>query len=128
MTIVAIIGAGEAGSQLARTAISTGYEVVLANSRRPQTLASLIAGLGPAARAAHAAEAAAAGDFVVIAAPLTVFSGMPAEALAGKIVLDTNNYFVWRDGHIPSSIPARRRNTNCARNSSRPPRWRKPSP
>ncbi|WP_234545142.1 NADPH-dependent F420 reductase [Streptomyces shenzhenensis] len=26
---------------------------------------------------------------------------MPAEALAGKIVLDTNNYFVWRDGHIP---------------------------
>jgi hypothetical protein len=36
-----------------------------------------------------------------VAVPLKVVNDMPAEELAGKIVLDTNNYMVWRDGHIP---------------------------
>jgi predicted dinucleotide-binding enzyme len=35
MTVIGIIGAGEAGSQLARAAIANGYEVVIANSRGP---------------------------------------------------------------------------------------------
>lgn len=100
-TVIGIIGAGEVGSQIARVAIANGYEVVLANSRGPATLQGLIAELGPSAHAATAAEAAAAGDFAIIAAPLKMTNGMPVEELAGKIVLDTNNYMVWRDGHIP---------------------------
>ncbi|MDA0634573.1 NAD(P)-binding domain-containing protein [Nonomuraea sp. MCN248] len=101
MTVIGIIGAGEVGSQIARAAIANGYEVVIANSRGPETLRDLVAELGPSARAATAAEAAAAGDFAVVAVPLKVVNDMPAEELAGKIVLDTNNYMVWRDGHIP---------------------------
>ncbi len=100
MTTIGIIGAGEIGSQLARAAIAHGYHVVIANSRGPETLQPLIRELGPAARAATAAEAAQAGDFVVIAVPLKLINNMPAAELAGKIVLDTNNYMIWRDGHF----------------------------
>ena len=101
MTTIGIIGAGEVGSQIARAAIASGYDVVIANSRGPQTLTDLIAELGSSARAATAADAAAAGDFAVVAVPLKVVNDMPAEELADKVVLDTNNYMVWRDGHIP---------------------------
>ncbi|MGX1175532.1 NADPH-dependent F420 reductase [Pseudomonas sp. R151218B TE3479] len=101
MTTIGIIGAGEVGSHIARAAIANGYEVVIANSRGPETLRGLVEALGPSARAATAAGAAAAGDFVIVAVPLKVDNDMPVEALAGKVVLDTNNYMVWRDGHIP---------------------------
>ncbi len=101
MTTIGIIGAGEVGSQLARAAVAAGYAVVIANSRGPHTLTDLVAELGPSARAAYAAEAAAAGDFAIVAVPLKVVNDMPVEELAGKIVLDTNNYMVWRDGNIP---------------------------
>lgn len=99
MTTIGIIGAGEVGSAVARAAIAHGYEVVIANSRGPQTLKALVDELGSAARAATSAEAAAAGDFVVVAVPLKLVNNMPVQALAGKIVLDTNNYMIWRDGH-----------------------------
>ncbi|MCZ7472966.1 NADPH-dependent F420 reductase [Micromonospora sp. WMMC273] len=101
MTTIGIIGAGEVGGQLARAAVAAGYTVVIANSRGPHTLTDLVAELGPSARAAYAAEAAAAGDFAIVAVPLKVVNDMPVEELAGKVVLDTNNYMVWRDGNIP---------------------------
>lgn len=99
MATIGIIGAGEVGSNLARAVIAAGYHVVIANSRGPETLRPLIEDLGPSARAATAAEAADAGQFVVIAVPLRPFNDMPVGELAGKIVIDTNNYMPWRDGH-----------------------------
>lgn len=78
-----------------------GYDVVISNSRGPETLADLVAELGPKARAATAAEAAAAGDFAVVTVPLKNHKDIPVEPLAGKIVIDTNNYYWERDGRIP---------------------------
>jgi predicted dinucleotide-binding enzyme len=101
VTTIGIIGAGEVGSNIARAAIASGYTVVIANSRGPETLAELVNQLGPAARAATAVEAAEVGDFVVIAVPLKLVNDMPVEALAGKVVIDTNNYMPWRDGNYP---------------------------
>ena len=100
MTTIGIIGAGNIGSQIARQALKTGYDIVISNSRGPETLTSLIANLGDHARAATAAEAGAAGDVVVVTVPLTSLPDIPAEPLAGKIVIDTNNYYWERDGHI----------------------------
>ncbi|GAA1490840.1 NADPH-dependent F420 reductase [Brachybacterium sacelli] len=100
MTTLGIIGAGNIGSQVARAAITAGYDVVIANSRGPETLADLVAELGPRARAATAAEAGQAGDVVVVTVPLHALTAIPVEPLAGKIVLDTNNYYFERDGHI----------------------------
>ena len=102
MTTIGIIGAGNIGSQVARAAIAVGYDVVISNSRGPETLADLVDELGPKARAATAAEAAAAGDFAVVTVPFKNIYDVPAEPLAGKIVIDTNNYYFERDGRIPT--------------------------
>ena len=69
MTTIGIIGAGHIGSQVARAAIANGYEVVIANSRGPETLAGLVEELGPKARAATAIEAAEAADVAVVTVP-----------------------------------------------------------
>lgn len=101
MTTIGIIGAGEVGTAIAKAAIRLGYDVVIANSRGPDTLKKLVEQLGPSARAGTAAETAAAGDFAVIAVPLKLVNSMPVEELTGKIVIDTNNYMIWRDGNYP---------------------------
>lgn len=101
MKTIGLIGAGHIGSQLARLAVKHGYQVMLSNSRGPESLATLIAELGPNARAATVAEAASAGDLVVVTIPLKAIKSVPVEPLAGKIVIDTNNYYPERDGHIP---------------------------
>jgi predicted dinucleotide-binding enzyme len=100
MTTIGIIGAGHIGSQVARAAITAGYDVVISNSRGPETLADLVEELGPRARAATATEAAAAGDFAVVTVPLKNYTRVPVAELAGKVVIDTNNYYFERDGHI----------------------------
>src|SRR5215204_923758 len=101
MTTIGLIGAGHIGAQVARLAIASGYDVVISNSRGPDTLTGLIAELGPRARAATPVEAGRAGDIVVVSVPLKNYRSVPVEPLAGKIVIDTNNYYPERDGHIP---------------------------
>ncbi|MGN6326564.1 NADPH-dependent F420 reductase [Pseudolysinimonas sp.] len=100
MTTYGIIGAGNIGSAVAEAVIKLGHDVVIANSRGPETLADLIAKLGPKARAATAQEAAEAAEVAVVTVPLKAIDQVPVEPLAGKIVLDTNNYYFERDGHI----------------------------
>jgi len=101
VTTIGIIGAGNIGSQIARLAVENDYNVVISNSRGPETLSALIAELGPKARAATAVEAAKVGDIVVVTVPLKNYRKVPVEPLAGKIVIDTDNYYPERDGHIP---------------------------
>ncbi|MCU6482312.1 putative dinucleotide-binding enzyme [Arthrobacter silviterrae] len=100
MTTMGIIGAGHIGSQIARKAVQLGYDVVISNSRGPETLAELVAELGGKARAATAAEAAAAADFAVVTVPFGHYLDIPAQPLSGKVVIDTNNYYWERDGHV----------------------------
>jgi hypothetical protein len=98
---IGLIGAGHIGGQLARLAVQHGYDVVVSNSRGPETLKDLVRELGPRARAGTVAQAAEAGDIVIVTIPLKSIGDVPATPLAGKIVMDTNNYYPQRDGHIP---------------------------
>ncbi len=100
MTTVGIIGAGHIGSTLAKGLVDRGYDVVISNSRGPETLAALVEELGPKARAATAEEAAAAGDWAIVTVPLKALDAVPVAPLAGKLVVDTNNYYWERDGRI----------------------------
>ncbi|MFI7605087.1 NADPH-dependent F420 reductase [Micromonospora sp. NPDC049366] len=100
MTTVGFIGSGHIGGTVARLAVAAGYDVVLSNSRGPETLQDLVTELGPRARAATPQEAAGAGDLVVVSVPLKAYRDVPVEPLAGKVVLDTNNYYPQRDGAI----------------------------
>lgn len=100
MTTIGLIGAGLIGSTVARLAITAGHDVIISNSRGPQSLRALVAALGDQARAATPAEAAAEGDIVVVSIPLREFRSIPVEPLRGKVVIDTNNYYPDRDGRI----------------------------
>ena len=101
MTTIGLIGAGHIGSQLARLAVANGHDVVISNSRGPETLADLVAELGPHARAATTAEVVEGAEIAVVTIPLRAIGTVPVEPLAGKIVIDTNNYYPGRDGQIP---------------------------
>jgi predicted dinucleotide-binding enzyme len=101
MTTIGLIGSGNIGSTVARLAVDAGHQVVLSNSRGPGTLADLVAGLGPSARAATSGQAAAAGDIVVVTVPVRAYPGLPAVRLDGKVVIDTCNYYPQRDGQVP---------------------------
>lgn len=100
MTTIGFIGSGNIGGTVARLAVAAGYDVVVSNSRGPESLKDLTEELGPKARAATATEAAAAGDIVVVSVPFKAFKQLPVGELAGKVVLDTNNYYPQRDGNF----------------------------
>jgi len=102
MTTIGLIGSGHIGSTVARLAVGAGHDVVLSNSRGPETLQDLVAELGQHARAATAEEAAEAGDLVVVTVPLRAVDRVPATPLAGKVVIDTCNYYPQRDGQVPA--------------------------
>lgn len=101
MSTIGLIGSGLIGGTVARLAVAAGHDVVLSNRRGPDTLADLVAELGPHARAATPAEAAEAGDIVVVTIPFHAYRQVPVEPLRGKPVIDTNNYYPQRDGQIP---------------------------
>ena len=98
---IGIIGSGNIGGTLARLWAGAGHEVVLANSRGPESLAGLVAEIGPGATAATPAGAAEAGEVVVVAIPFVRYSDLPAAELAGKVVVDATNYYAGRDGAFP---------------------------
>ncbi|GAB4209512.1 MAG: NAD(P)-binding domain-containing protein [Roseiflexaceae bacterium] len=97
---IGIIGSGNIGATLARLFVHVGHEVAISNSRGPESLAPLVAELGSSARAATVEEAAAFGEVVVEAIPFGRYRDLPAEALAGKILVTASNYYPQRDGAI----------------------------
>ena len=94
---VGIIGAGHAGQAFARVAQRAGHEVVIANSRGPQSLAAVVEALGTGVSAGTAGEAAASA-MVVIAVPwASVPEAVASLAWDGNIVVDQTNAFVFPD-------------------------------
>lgn len=101
MTTAGFIGSGRIGSTVARLAVAAGHQVVLSNSRGPQTLGDLVSELGSLARAATAAEAASGADLVLVSIPVKAYPDVAGAALAGKVVMDTGNYSpARRDGQL----------------------------
>ncbi|MFS2158830.1 NADPH-dependent F420 reductase [Pseudomonas sp. Pseusp122] len=96
---VGIIGAGFIGRAVAQLLLAAGHEAMLSNSRGPQTLTSVAAGL-QGSQIGTVEQAASFGEVVLVAIPFTHYRDLPASLLAGKIVLDANNYYPDRDGHI----------------------------
>jgi len=100
MTTVGFIGSGMIGGTVARLSLAAGHDVVLSNSRGPETLKDLVSELGPMARAATVEAVAEAGEIVVVAIPLRAYRSLPAFPLVSKVVLDADNYYPQRDGQI----------------------------
>lgn len=97
---IGIIGAGAMAQGITLHAIKAGYEVMLSNSRGPQSLSAQSKHFSCVVGTVE--EAIAFGDIVIIAIPLFKYQTLPQSALSGKIVLDLLNYFPQRDGNIPA--------------------------
>jgi 8-hydroxy-5-deazaflavin:NADPH oxidoreductase len=97
---IGIIGAGHIGGTLTRLFVGAGHEVAVSNSRGPETLAGLVEELGGRVQARTAADAARFGDVVVVSVPFGRYRELPTEAVLGKVVIDTTNYYPQRDGHF----------------------------
>jgi predicted dinucleotide-binding enzyme len=111
---IGIIGTGKIGGALARHWASAGYDVFV-SSRHPEELQSLVAQIGPHARAGTPREAAAFGTVILVSVP---YSAMPQigedlrAELAGKVILDTSNPVTARDGDM--AIEAQKKGAGIA--------------
>ncbi len=91
---IGIIGAGNIGRTVAAHLLKAGYEVVLSNSRNPETLADTIETLGAGAVAATTKEAASA-DIVLLALPWAQLSSLKKLTdWNDKTVIDATNHFI----------------------------------
>jgi predicted dinucleotide-binding enzyme len=95
---IGIIGAGFIARAVAAVATRHGHDVMVSNTRGPDTLFSLVGSIGCTAGTPE--QAAAFGDIALVAIPLKAYQAVPVAQLEGKIVLDANNYYPERDGHI----------------------------
>ena len=90
---IGFLGAGRMAQTLARLFLRAGHDVVLTNSRGPESLADVIANLGAGASAARASELASRAEVIVLAVP---WAHVP-DALhslgdvTGRIIIDTTN-------------------------------------
>lgn len=100
MTTLSIIGSGSIGTAVARLAVAANIQVIMANSRGPESLKELIEGLGPLATADTVETAVAAGDIVLLSVPLTAITSISPMPFIAKTVLDTTNYYPFRDGRV----------------------------
>lgn len=96
---IGFIGAGLQSRGIAHLALAAGQKVRMANARGPGSLREVLAQL-PGAQAATVEEVCAFAELVVIAVPLPAIASLPPAWLAGKLIVDANNYYPDRDGVI----------------------------
>lgn len=101
---LSVIGAGKFGTVVARAAVEAGYDVAIASSRPPEDIALIIDGLVPGARPVTVADAVEHSDLVVLAVPSYRFRELPPETFAGKVLIDTINYWAETDGIVPDFV------------------------
>ena len=97
---IGFVGAGMIGHALAVRLATAGHEVMLSNSRGPDTLAEVVGSIQGTVRAGTVAQAARFGEVVFVAIPVGAIRSLPPEPFARKLVVDANNYYPEQGGHV----------------------------
>jgi predicted dinucleotide-binding enzyme len=97
---IGILGAGKAGTSIARAALAAGDEVRIASSGDPARIALIVEVLVPGAVATTSDDAVRDADIVVLAVPMHKFHDVDAALLADKVVIDVMNYWEPIDGRV----------------------------
>ncbi|MEK1942300.1 MAG: NAD(P)-binding domain-containing protein [Pseudomonas sp.] len=98
---IGVIGAGNIGATLAKKLAASGHEVKLANSKGPDSIRELASDAG--ATAASKEEAVRGVEAIVVSIPfarLPELASLLAQVPADVVVIDTSNYYPFRDEEI----------------------------
>jgi 8-hydroxy-5-deazaflavin:NADPH oxidoreductase len=93
-----IVGAGKAGTAIARAAVAGGYDVAISGSGSAERLELIVEVLAPGARALTTDEVVRHAGLIVLAIPIHRFRGLRRDLFAGKILVDAMNYWDEIDG------------------------------
>jgi len=112
---IGVVGAGRIGGLIGTLWSRAGHEVLF-SSRHPESLAGLVEAAGNSARSGTPDEAISFGDAILLSIPfgeLPEFGRTKQEALSQKIVLETGNPNLKRDGAIADSVLTSARGTGA---------------
>jgi predicted dinucleotide-binding enzyme len=93
-----IVGAGKAGTAIARAAVAGGYDVAISGSGPAERIELIVEVLAPGARALSTDEVVRYAGLIVLAIPMHRFRGLRRDLFAGKILVDAMNYWDEIDG------------------------------
>jgi predicted dinucleotide-binding enzyme len=93
-----IVGAGKAGTAIARAAVAGGYDVAISGSGSAERIELIVGVLAPGARALSTEEVVSYAGLIVLAIPLHRFRELRRDLFAGKILVDAMNYWDEIDG------------------------------
>jgi predicted dinucleotide-binding enzyme len=93
-----IVGAGKAGTAIARAAVAGGYDVAISGSGPAERIDLVIEVLAPGARALSTDEVVSSAEIIVLAIPMHRFRELRRDRFAGKILVDAMNYWEEIDG------------------------------
>jgi 8-hydroxy-5-deazaflavin:NADPH oxidoreductase len=93
-----IVGAGKAGTAIARAAVAGGYDVAISGSGSAERIELIVEVLAPGARALTTDEVVRNAGLIVLAIPIHRFRGLRRDLFAGKILVDAMNYWDEIDG------------------------------
>ena len=113
---IGVVGSGSIGGTLAPLLAAAGHQVVVANTRGPESLRDLAA--TPGVEAGTIADAAAAGELVVLAIPFGAYDALAPDLFDGRVVVDAGT-----TARTPSSTGTRWGRASCSRGGCPAPGW-----
>jgi predicted dinucleotide-binding enzyme len=93
-----IVGAGKAGTAIARAAVAGGYDVAISGSGPAERIELIVEVLAPGAHALSTDEVVSSAGLIVLAIPMHRFRQLRRDLFAGKILVDAMNYWDEIDG------------------------------